>query len=120
MKHYRLFRLLQISQRPLRQMRKDLLRRRLGKKLLALLGLLLLSSCRDSVPPKIEICILDGTGGGDCVEADGTQLHKTPMELLNYWATNQADEANFSSWCYDASKPAVQFEMDRIYKKATE
>ena len=92
---------------------------RLGKLLLVVLAFLLLSSCRDSVPPKIEICILDGTGGADCVEADGSQVFKVPSQLNNYWATNQPDEANFSTWCYDTTPSNVKTAMDNIKAKTS-
>lgn len=120
MKHLLRFQMRPIWLRVQRRMLNGLRLRKRGKLLLASLALLLPSGCRDSIPPKIEICILDGTGGGDCVEADGSQVHKTPDELLNYWATNQVDESNFSSWCYDTSSSVVNAGMDRILKKARE
>jgi hypothetical protein len=86
---------------------------RLGK--LLLLGLeLLLPSCRDSIPPKIEICIGDGFGGADCVEADGTQLYKPPSGLKNYWMSNQPDMANFTSWCYQTAPSTVMAGMNGV------
>ena len=89
-------------------------RLRLGKLLLTVPGLLLLSSCRSSQPPKIEICIGDGVGGAECVEADGTQLYRTPSMLNNYWMTGQSDEANFASWCYESDVATVQYHMNLI------
>ena len=56
-------------------------------------------SCRDSLPPKIEICIFNGFGA-DCVEADGSKKYRLPSELNDYWMTSESDEANYSSWCY--------------------
>jgi len=90
----------------------------LGKLLLASLGLLLLSSCRDSVPPKIEICIGDGAGGADCVESDGSQMHRTPSQLTNYWMTSEPDEANLLSWCYMSETSLIMHGMDKIEEKA--
>ena len=98
---------MQIDMRPLR----------LGKWLLVSLGFLHLSGCRDSVPPKIEICIGDGFGGADCIEADGSQLYKSPSALKNYWMTNEPDEANYTSWCYDTTSSAVQSQMAVVKEK---
>lgn len=78
----------------------------LGKMLLV--GLVSLLSCRNSIPPKIEICIGDGFGGADCVEADGTKKYRPPSELLDYWSTNETDMQAFSSWCYDAGMPSTR------------
>lgn len=89
---------------------------KLGKTLF--LALAFLSACRSSQPPKIEICILDGHGGGDCVEADGLKKYRPPSEMLNYWSTNQADEANYSGWCYDTSPAEVKAAMAEIEKTA--
>ena len=99
-------------------MPNDMLLPKRGKLLLALLVLLLVSSCRDSSPPKIEVCILDGFGGGDCVEADGSQLYRAPSQMLNYWATSQPDMQNFSSWCYDTSSSAAKAGMAVIEEQA--
>ena len=75
---------------------------------------LLLTSCRDSVPPKIEVCILDGFGGGDCIETDGSQKYRFPSQMANYWATGEADEANYSSWCYATSVSTTKAAMSAI------
>lgn len=88
-----------------------------GKWLLASLGLLLIDGCRDSVPPKIEVCIGDSIGGADCVEADGSKKYRLPSELINYWMTSEPDEANFSSWCYDTSLKNAQNGMQSIKKQ---
>lgn len=87
---------------------------KLGRLLLASLGLLLLSDCRTSIPPKIEICIGDGFGGADCIEADGTKLYRSPSSLKNYWMTSQPDEANFTSWCYQATPAQTEAGMQQI------
>jgi hypothetical protein len=73
---------------------------------------LLLSSCRDSTPPVLSIiCIGDGVGGADCVDSTGAQVHKDPSDLLNFWMTTEADEQNFTSWCYDESESKIQNAM---------
>lgn len=76
--------------------------------------LLLFSSCRDSVPPAKEVCILNGVGLGDCVEANGAKVQKTPSQMNNYWCTNQADMANWAGWCYDATPSATKSAMKTI------
>lgn len=78
------------------------------------LALLLLSGCRSSVPPKIEICIGDGFGGADCVETDGSQLYRSPSSLKNYWMTSQGDEQNLAEWCYATSAVSVSAGMREI------
>lgn len=86
-----------------------------GKKLLVAIALALsLSACRKSKPPVIEICIADGFGGADCILADDTKVYKSPSELKNYWLTNQADMAAFSSWCYQANVDTVKKAMQQI------
>lgn len=99
-------------------MRTDMRQQQHGKLLFLSLGLLALSSCRNSIPPKIEVCILDGFGGGDCVEADGSQLYRSPSAMKNYWSTSEPDEANFSSWCYDTTPEVVKIGMEKIKKSA--
>lgn len=84
-----------------------------GSLLLVALALLPLS-CRNSVPPKIEICIGDGVGGADCIEPDGTKMFRLPSQLQNYWMTSEADEANFSSWCYESTKNVAEIGMKNI------
>lgn len=84
-----------------------------GKLLLVSL-VLLLTSCRDSYSPKIEICIGDGAGGADCTEADGSHVSKLPSQLKNYWMTNGPDMANFSSWCYQTTQERAKVEMKQI------
>lgn len=64
---------------------------------------LVCASCRTSKPPVIEVCILDGFGGADCIETDGSKKVKLPSEIKNYWATNQNDMANFAGWCYQTT-----------------
>lgn len=79
-----------------------------GKLLLAA-SVILLSSCRSSTPPKIEVCLGNGFGGADCILKDGARKERLPSELQNYWMTNQDDIAAFSAWCYDTSlKNATQ------------
>lgn len=91
---------------------------KLGRLLLAVLALAS-SSCRNSLPPPKEICILNGSGLGLCVEADGTKKTRVPSEMNNYWATNQTDMAAFSSWCYDANGALIDKMMLEIQTKAT-
>jgi hypothetical protein len=98
-------------------MLKDTQPHKTGKLFLVALGLLALSACRDSVPPKIEVCIGDGFGGADCVEADGSKLYKSPSALENYWMTSQPDEANFASWCYDTTPAVAKIGMEKIKSK---
>jgi hypothetical protein len=79
---------------------------------------LFLNSCRTDKPPAISIiCTLDGLGGADCVQIPNKQVHLAPSQLAGYWATTQADIANFSSWCYQVPTPIVSSEMSRINEK---
>jgi len=105
--------MLRRSVRMLRQMRIGMPRQLRGPLLLVSLACLS-TSCRDSQPPKIEVCILDGFGGGDCIESDGSKLYRLPSDMLNYWATSQPDEANFASWCYQADRQTVNKAMTLI------
>lgn len=90
-----------------------------GKKLLAVIAFLFLSSCRNDPPPTISvICILDGVGGGDCVKADGTKVYMLPSEMVNMWATTQADEQSFAQWCYKTSARTVEYQMNMIKEYA--
>lgn len=91
---------------------------KLGTMLCLSLASVLLSSCRNSNPPPIDICIGDGFGGADCVLKDNTKAYLSPSQLKNYWMTPEADEAAFSSWCYDASQSNVKAQMKAI-KRAT-
>lgn len=74
----------------------------------------LISSCRHDSPPPIEVCLLDGFGGGDCTEPDGTQLYKSPSAMKNYWATSPDDEARYTAWCYDTTVARVTPRMEQI------
>lgn len=86
-----------------------------GKKLLLWVALLALSGCRKDIPPVIEICILDGLGGGDCVEKDGSKLYRPPSGMKNYWSTSADDMAAFSSWCFKTSNSQqIENQMRRI------
>lgn len=64
------------------------------------LALVVLSSCRETTPPKIDICVGDGFGGADCVLKDGSRAYISPMNLKNYWMTPQEDMKSFANWCY--------------------
>jgi hypothetical protein len=87
-------------------------------RLLFLALALLLNGCRSDQPPPKEICILDGFGGGDCVESDGSKLYRAPSAMLNYWATNETDEQNFAAWCYDTTPAAVAPVMQQLKAQA--
>lgn len=81
---------------------------RKSKVSLAALACLFLFSCRESSPPQLSIiCLGDGFGGADCVDSSGNKVYKSPSQLLNYWMTTEADEQNFSSWCYGGDAPAA-------------
>lgn len=72
-------------------------------------------SCRSDKPPVISIiCTLDGLGGGDCVQSDGTRVYKLPSEMKNMWATTQTDEANFAAWCYKVPTPVASNALAQI------
>lgn len=89
-----------------------------GGMLCLALGLALSSGCRETAPPKIDICIGDGYGGADCVLKDGSRAYKPPSALLNYWMTSQEDEAAFASFCYDAPKTAIKAHMNAVRNAA--
>ena len=78
-----------------------------------------LSSCRTGTPaPVIEVCIGDGVGGSDCVEADHTKKYRLPSEMKNYWCTNEADEARWSSWAYRTNLKNVLPAMKLVKESA--
>lgn len=89
----------------------------LGRRLCLALGLLLVS-CRTSSPPSIEICLGDGTGGGNCISREGVKFYRVPSELQNYWMTNQDDMKAFSSWCYQTSPENTAAFMKLLKEKA--
>lgn len=77
------------------------------------LGLVLaLSACRKDPPPKIDVCLHDGMGGGDCALKDGTRAYRVPSELTNYWMTSQEDMRAFTTWCYGAKSSAEKAHVD--------
>jgi hypothetical protein len=78
------------------------------------------SSCRTDKPPAIEVCILDGFGGGKCVESDGTELYKSPSAMKDYWATNEPDMGNYTSWCYQTSAASVQPSLLRVKQQVAQ
>lgn len=84
--------------------------------LVVIAACLCLFACRSSTPPKLSIvCILDGYGGADCVDANGNKIYKAPSELTNFWATTETDEQNFTQWCYGSgSSNAVAAGMKSI------
>lgn len=99
--------------------------------ILTLTTLAMLSeACRTDKPPVISIiCLGDGFGGSDCsLSAAGTvpegcsvkdpsqplQVYCPPSALKDFWMTTQADEANFSSWCYKVPAKVGAAELERI------
>lgn len=79
----------------------------------------LLSACNQSdPPPPIEVCLLDGFGGGDCIEPDGSKLFRPPSQMKNYWATNEHDQALFAAWCYGTDAPTVRAGMEEVKSQA--
>ncbi len=78
----------------------------------------LCGGCRTDHPPKLSlICTLDGFGGGNCVQSDGTREYREPSKMVNFWATTQEDQANFSAWCYGVSPKAAKRVMAKIYRR---
>ena len=89
------------------------------KKQFLLLALPLLSACRDSAPPVIQTCVMDGFGGGDCVETDQTHVYRAPSQMQNYFAFSPQDFDTFAAWCYQTSDTnAVQLVLTQIKEKA--
>ena len=62
-------------------------------KLYFLLLVIFLNGCRTDKPPVIEVCITDGYGAGDCTEHDHSILYRSPSQMVDYWCTNETDEA---------------------------
>ncbi len=86
-----------------------------GRMHLAVLALFLsLGGCRTDKPPVIEVCILDGHGGGDCTEADHLPKYRLPSEMNDYWCTNQADEAAFVGWAYGVPAKTAAAGMELV------
>lgn len=81
------------------------------------LATVLLSSCRKSPPPQIDICIGDGFGGADCVMKDGSEKYIGPSGLTNFWMTNQNDMASFSAWCYQTSVETTQKTLTQMQNR---
>ena len=98
-------------------MTTDIKLQTLGRRLLVA-TVLFLSSCRSDTPPAKEICILDGRGGGDCSEFDGSHRYRLPSEMVNYWSTNEADMKNFSAWCYGTTADNAGAAMTLISTEA--
>lgn len=94
-------------------MRTDIVLLKPGKLLFLALAFSL-TSCRESTPPPIEICLLDGFGGGDCIERDGSRLYRVPSSMKNYWTTSEPDEAAFAGWCYDGTAVDAEVQMNAI------
>lgn len=96
-----------------------------------LLAVVLLSTlgsagCRKSKPPEIDICILDGVGGSDCILRQGSTLRKVctvdaegrfycpPSAMENMWSTTPSDMEAWSSWCYSTSRKNVKNHMKGV------
>lgn len=92
-------------------------RLRNGATLCLALGLAL-SGCRKDVPPTIENCVLDGFGGGDCIERDGSKKYRAPSEMTNYWSTSSEDLKEWASWCYKTKPELVDVALKSILEKA--
>lgn len=92
-------------------------------RLLNVLGILssvVLSACRSSTSPPIDVCIGDGFGGADCVLASGDVAYRSPSELKNFWMTTQDHMRQYSAWCYDTNAANVDPAMAEILKKSAE
>lgn len=79
-----------------------------------LLLFLLLTSCRSSTPPQIEICLGDGFGGADCLLATGEKITRLPSELQNYWMSPSEDFSRFAAWCYDTRQNLISKHMEDL------
>lgn len=94
-----------------------------GKQPFLAIALLLLNSCRSSIPPAIDLCQGDGFGGADCILVSGSPLRPLcssvddtqknrfkcpPSALLNTWITTQQSEKIFAAWCYDTSSENIE------------
>lgn len=90
-----------------------------GALLLCLSGLFL-TSCRTDKPPAIEICTLDGFGGGDCVVPAVGKVYRAPSEMKNYWATSQLGMSAFSAWCYDTSTSTADVGLNQLLTQIRE
>lgn len=85
---------------------------------------MVLSSCRTTRPPQLEICVHEGGsdpeqgvlgGGADCVEADGKPLHREAKELQNYSMHSPEDYAKLLNWCFDVTPGTITPQM--IYEE---
>ena len=77
-------------------------------KLYFLLLVIFLSACRTDKPPVIEVCITDGYGAGDCTEHDHSILYRSPSQMVDYWCTNETDEAAWAAWAYNTGDSLVK------------
>lgn len=91
--------------------------RKLGLMPLSALALILSGCPNKSPPPLVEVCLGDGNGGSDCVEHDGARLYRSPSMMLNYWCTNQEDEAAYATWATGANTERVNRAMEKIKGK---
>lgn len=81
---------------------------------------MVLSSCRTTRPPALEVCVHEGAaepeqgiagGGADCSEADGKPLHREAKELQNYTMHSPDDYAKLLNWCFDVTPGFIQPQM---------
>lgn len=80
-----------------------------------------LDACRNDAPPRLSlVCTLDGVGGGDCADPDGKYVYKAPSEMLNYWATTQTDEANYTAWCYGTAPALITAKLEETRARIKE
>ena len=66
------------------------------RKLSLLVAFFATTGCK---PIKVEICLLNPEGGGECTLADGTQVSKPSVELENYVCSNPEDFAKLVKAC---------------------
>lgn len=117
MRLYLLFQMQSHSPRRQLRMNNDSRLWPLYKSLLVVLGLLT-ASCRTDTPPAQELCALNGYGLGDCVEPDGSQVQKTPSQMVNYVARSPAMEQSWDAWCFNTSESNVAPAMQFMYSQA--
>lgn len=71
-----------------------------------------------STPPPMPVCIGDGKGGAQCVDATDKTFYADPASLNNWWMTSPESMAAFTAWCYGAKVDQVKSEMQKIEVKA--
>lgn len=76
---------------------------KLGKTLLLVLLLLVNSGCKTKKAPAITICIGDGIGGCDGVDATGSSISESPSQLNKWIMIPPAEFASYASYCQGIS-----------------